>query len=35
MFKLAKKLGKEELEALGMRMEERFHQVAGKQRKAA
>jgi hemerythrin superfamily protein len=35
MFKLAKKLGKEELEALGTRMEERFQQVAGKQRKAA
>ena len=35
MFKLAKKLGKDELEALGMRMEERFHQVAGKAKKAA
>ena len=35
MFKLAKKLGKDELEALGMRMEERFHQLAGKPRKAA
>ena len=35
MFKMAKKLGDEELEELGTRMEERFEQVAGKTRRKA
>ncbi len=32
MFKMATKLGEDELEALGARMEERFEEVAGKAR---
>lgn len=35
MFKLANKLGKDELEALGERMEERFEALAGQKRRAA
>jgi hypothetical protein len=35
MFKTAQKLGKDELEALGMRMEERFEALAGQRKRAA
>jgi hemerythrin superfamily protein len=35
MFKLAQKLGKDELEALGEQMEERFEAVVGQKRRAA
>jgi len=35
MFKLANKLGKDELEALGEQMEQRFEAVAGQKRRAA
>ena len=35
MFKLAQKLGKDELEALGEQMEERFEAVRGQKRRAA
>jgi hypothetical protein len=35
MFKLANKLGKDELEALGEQMEQRFEALAGQRRRAA
>ena len=35
MFKTAQKLGKDELEALGERMEERFEALAGQKKRAA
>ena len=35
MFKTAQKLGKDELEALGERMEERFEALAGQRKRAA
>jgi hypothetical protein len=35
MFKLANKLGKDELQALGEQMEQRFEAVAGQKRRAA
>ena len=35
MFKLAKKIGDDELEDLGMRMETRFQEVAGQDRRRA
>ena len=35
MFKLAQKLGKDELEALGEQMEERFEALRGQKRRAA
>ena len=35
MFKTAQKLGKDELEALGERMEERFEAVVGQKKRAA
>jgi hypothetical protein len=35
MFKLAKKLGEDELEALGERMEERFSEMTAQQKQKA
>jgi hemerythrin-like domain-containing protein len=35
MFKLARKIGEDELDELGERMEERFEQLTGQQRRKA